>query len=96
MATGLRIWNANGVLVFDTEDYALRLVGTLQLSRGNVGSLQIPAGTPGNQPWFSAQFYNGPFSTPADMNIFLQGSVLYYNCANVRQGATIFVDYGWM
>lgn len=95
MASGLKMWSDAGAVIFDVDDYSMRLVGTLQLTRGMVGNFPIPAGDTGNEPWFTPQFYNASFSALADADIFLQGSVIYYNCEYMRAGVVLFVDYGW-
>ena len=95
MATGLKIWTDAGAILFDVDDYSLRLVGTLQLTRGMVGNFPLPGGDPFNEPWFNPQCYNASFSALADIALFLQGSVLYYNCEYMRAGVVLFVDYGW-
>lgn len=95
MAVGLFLWNPDGTPVFESEDYGVRLVGTLQLTRGMVGNFPLPGGDPGNEPWFAPQFYNASFSALADADVFLQGSVIYYNCEYMRAGVVLFIDYGW-
>lgn len=95
MATGLKIWDASGAVVFDIDDYPLRYVGTLNLTRGMNGTFAIPNGAAGNEPWINPQFYNATFSAPAEVLLYLTGSVLNYNCVNLKSGVTLLVDYGW-
>ncbi|MBO9724306.1 MAG: hypothetical protein J7530_08025 [Novosphingobium sp.] len=96
MVAGLRLFNLDGSIKFDTTSLAGRYVGTLTLTGPAQGSFVVPGLQPGNEVWLNAQYYNLPFLSMQDALVRLSGSTtIQYNTLNLPAGSITDIHYGF-
>jgi len=88
MATGLRVWDASGNLIFDTPDRAGRIIGFATISAGS-GSIAIslPSGV---RPFFVVTSFPSNIYNPQ-----LTISSMTTSAINYTANATFQIMYGY-
>lgn len=98
MAQGLRVWDANGVLVLDTSNRAGRFVGRTGPTTAKTGTFSIPIGvTPfviairyeNGEPYG----YMGTYRVP-DITFSISGNTLTWTISGEPSGSEFLVVCG--